>query len=77
MSLYADTYFSAPDGLRLYYRDYDRAAAGLTPVLCLPGLTRNARDFDAIAAHLSASRRVIACASSVSTAAFSSASEPS
>ncbi|MFO1237211.1 MAG: alpha/beta hydrolase [Alphaproteobacteria bacterium] len=60
MSLYADTYFSAPDGLRLYYRDYDRAAAGLTPVLCLPGLTRNARDFDAIAAHLSASRRVIA-----------------
>ncbi len=46
------------DGLRLYYRDYNRDAKG-TPVLCLPGLTRNSRDFDQLADTLSVSRRVI------------------
>lgn len=60
MTVYRDAYLAAPDGLRLYYRDYDTAGGGLTPVLCLPGLTRNARDFDGIAAHLAQTRRVIA-----------------
>jgi pimeloyl-ACP methyl ester carboxylesterase len=30
------------------------------PVLCLPGLTRNARDYDALAARLAGSRRILA-----------------
>ncbi len=46
------------DGLRLYYRDYNRDAKG-TPILCLPGLTRNSRDFDELAENLATSRRVI------------------
>lgn len=49
------------DGLELYCRVYPRrhaAAAGLT-VLCLPGLTRNSRDFEALAPHLSERYRVI------------------
>jgi len=54
-----DRYFMSADGLRLYYRDYPAAEAGRTPVLCLPGLTRNSRDFESIAPRMSRSRRVL------------------
>lgn len=47
------------DGLRLHYRDYDTAPPGRLPVVCLPGLTRNHRDFAPLAAVLAAQRRVI------------------
>ncbi|GGO62013.1 Pimeloyl-ACP methyl ester carboxylesterase [Roseovarius pacificus] len=40
--------FTTSDGLSLYYEDQ---GAG-RPVLCLAGLTRNARDFDFVAPHL-------------------------
>ncbi len=40
--------FSGFDGLSLYYEDEGQ---GL-PLLCLPGLTRTARDFDYLAPHL-------------------------
>ena len=50
---------AAADGTRLYARDYG-AGGGLTPAVCLPGLTRNARDFETIAPWLAASRRVVA-----------------
>jgi len=46
------------DGLRLYYRDYG-AHDGATAALCLPGLTRNSRDFDGLAQRLAKTRRVI------------------
>ncbi|MEA1618101.1 alpha/beta hydrolase [Erythrobacter sp. T5W1-R] len=57
---YEDCSWTSADGLTLHYRDYP-APAGTTalPVLCLHGLTRNARDFAALAEHLSATRRVI------------------
>lgn len=47
-------------GLRLYTRSYPGPAhvEGRTPVLCLPGLTRNSRDFDRVAARLAADRPV-------------------
>jgi pimeloyl-ACP methyl ester carboxylesterase len=51
-------YYDSSDGLKLFYHDYAPAACG-TPVLCLPGLTRNSRDFDELAAHLYMSRRVL------------------
>jgi pimeloyl-ACP methyl ester carboxylesterase len=51
-------YYESEDGLELFYRDYSPQASG-TPVLCLPGLTRNSRDFDELAPHLSATRRVV------------------
>ena len=38
-------------GLRLRWRDYPGDAAR-TPVICLPGLTRNCRDFESLAPHL-------------------------
>jgi pimeloyl-ACP methyl ester carboxylesterase len=54
-----DRYFKSADGFRLYYRDYPAAEAGRTPVLCLPGLTRNSRDFESIASRMSRTRRVL------------------
>ncbi|OJU35330.1 MAG: alpha/beta hydrolase [Rhizobiales bacterium 68-8] len=62
---FTDFFYSANDGLELHARVYDAgAAAGALPVVCLPGLTRNARDFHELALHLSAGaatrRRVIA-----------------
>lgn len=51
-------YFQSSDGLRLYYRDFGCDNPG-TPVICIPGLTRNSRDFEDLANHLSARRRVI------------------
>lgn len=54
-----DRYFDSPDGLTLYYRDYP-AGPGRLPVLCLPGLTRNSRDFEQLALRLQRSgRRVL------------------
>lgn len=45
--------FTARDGLKLYGRHYPAArASGLRPAVCLPGLTRNGRDFDAFARAL-------------------------
>lgn len=51
-------FFESSDGLKLYYRDFGRDHAG-TPVICLPGLTRNSRDFEDLANYLSDRRRVI------------------
>jgi pimeloyl-ACP methyl ester carboxylesterase len=52
-------YFTSDDGLRLYYRDYAAQAPGKLPVLCLPGLTRNSRDFADVAQRLQRDRRVL------------------
>ena len=52
-----EVYFAAADGLELFARDY--GDDGLTPVMCLPGLTRNSRDFETVAPRLSPKRRVI------------------
>jgi len=51
-------FYQSHDGLRLFYRDFSPAKAG-TPVICLPGLTRNSRDFEDLARHLSERRRVL------------------
>ena len=49
----------AADGLELYGRVYEAAPAGALSVLCLPGLTRNSRDFEALAPHLATRYRVV------------------
>lgn len=54
-----DGHFTVRDGLRLHYRDFpgplDKPA-----VLCLHGLTRNARDFEEFGARISPRFRVLA-----------------
>jgi len=56
---YEDGYWYSADGLRLHFRDYP-GDPGRAPVLCVPGLTRNARDFEGVARRLAGTRRVIA-----------------
>ncbi|MEG3167552.1 alpha/beta hydrolase [Sphingomonas sp. LB3N6] len=60
MAAYENLYWSSGDGLKLHARDYPGGAEGQPPILCMPGLTRNARDFDALAARLAGRWRVIA-----------------
>jgi len=70
-----DFFYQSTDGLKLYCAIHpaqranvattdDCGAAGGAgrglPVLCLPGLTRNSRDFHALAAHLSQQHEVLA-----------------
>ncbi len=57
--------YTSFDGLQLHYRDYPAAGAGQgakATVLCLPGLTRNARDFEDLAAHLAERGHRVLCA---------------
>jgi pimeloyl-ACP methyl ester carboxylesterase len=56
---YQDCWWYTADGLRLHYRDY-AGDPGKAPVLCIPGLTRNARDFEGVAERLAGGRRVLA-----------------
>ena len=56
---HADGYWWSQDGLRLHYRDYP-GGEGKPPLLCVPGLTRNARDFEALATRLAGDWRIIA-----------------
>ena len=55
---FSEEHFESDDGLRLYYRDYAHDS-GSVPVLCLPGLTRNSRDFAGLVDVLAAERRVL------------------
>lgn len=59
MSDATERWFQSTDGLRLYYRDYAAGSPGRLPVLCLPGLTRNSRDFEHVALRLQRHRRVL------------------
>ncbi len=49
---YQDFFYQSQDGLRLHARIYGEARPDLLPVVCLPGLTRNAKDFHEIALYL-------------------------
>ena len=53
-----DRNWTSGDGLKLHFRDYP-GSAERPPILCLPGLTRNARDFEALAQRLAGDWRVI------------------
>ncbi len=48
------TFFTAPDGAKLAYRD---TGTGL-PLLCLSGLTRNMADFDYLLPHITGTRTI-------------------
>lgn len=48
-------------GLRLFAREYGEIGSSRLPVICIPGLTRNSRDFEDVAPLIAATgRRVIA-----------------
>jgi pimeloyl-ACP methyl ester carboxylesterase len=59
MPAYENKFWWSNDGLRLHYRDYPGDETR-PPIICLPGLTRNARDFEELAERLAGDWRVIA-----------------
>ncbi|GAA4025549.1 alpha/beta hydrolase [Sphingomonas rosea] len=60
MASFEDRNYNSADGLRLHYRDYAGGDHDQPPILCLPGLTRNARDFEPIAERFAGEWRVLA-----------------
>jgi pimeloyl-ACP methyl ester carboxylesterase len=59
MPAYENKYWWSRDEVRLHYRDY-HGPSDRPPILCIPGLTRNARDFSEVAERLAGEWRVIA-----------------
>jgi pimeloyl-ACP methyl ester carboxylesterase len=55
---WTDRYWYSAEGLRLHYRDY-AGPRDKPPILCIPGLTRNARDFEPVAERYAGEWRVI------------------
>ncbi|WP_336621027.1 MULTISPECIES: alpha/beta fold hydrolase [unclassified Sinorhizobium] len=49
---FSEHLFRIQDGLQLYARSYGDRRSRHTPVVCLPGLTRNSRDFHELAGFL-------------------------
>lgn len=58
MAEYEDRYWTSSDALRLHFRYFD-GDASRPAIICLPGLTRNARDFEDLAARLAGKWRVL------------------
>jgi pimeloyl-ACP methyl ester carboxylesterase len=56
--MFSEHRYTTDDGLSLYYRDYGSADSRDT-ILCLPGLTRNSRDFHELALCLADRYRVL------------------
>lgn len=57
---YTDQYFTNSSGLQQHYRLYAAEKAGAETLLCMPGLTRNARDFEPVADLLGGRITIIA-----------------
>lgn len=56
---FTDGFWHSADGLKLHYRDYAGGGDDRLPILCMHGLTRNARDFGGLAERLAPQWRVI------------------
>lgn len=56
---FQDGFWQSADGLKLHYRDY-AGPADRPAILCIPGLTRNVRDFEPLAEAFAGDWRVIA-----------------
>lgn len=56
---FTSRYYTSFDGLKLHYRDYTGPADAPFTIICIPGLTRNARDFEDLAPHLARTYRVL------------------
>ena len=58
MPSWTDRFWYSAEGLRLHYRDYE-GPRDKPPILCIPGLTRNAKDFEPVADRYAGDWRVI------------------
>lgn len=58
MASWTDRFWYSAEGLRLHYRNYE-GPRDKPPILCIPGLTRNARDFEPVADRYAGDWRVV------------------
>ena len=58
MPSWTDRFWYSAEGLRLHYRNYE-GPRDKPPIFCIPGLTRNARDFEPVAERYAGDWRVI------------------
>lgn len=58
MASWTDRFWYSAEGIRLHYRDYE-GPRDKPPIFCIPGLTRNARDFEPVADRYAGDWRVI------------------
>jgi pimeloyl-ACP methyl ester carboxylesterase len=58
MAAWSDGYWSSSDGLRLHFREF-AGDPSRPPIVCIPGLTRNARDFEGVAERLAGRWRLL------------------
>lgn len=56
---FTDQYLWTGDNVRLHYRDYAGGVEGRPALLCLPGLTRNCRDFEVLASRFAPRFRIL------------------
>lgn len=56
---FTDRYLWTSDSVRLHYRDYAGGTDATPTLVCLPGITRNLRDFEAFAARFAPRFRVL------------------
>ena len=56
---YRERTFHSQDGLELYFREYGDSRDRRPAILCLPGVTRNSKDFHDLARHLAGKWRVL------------------
>lgn len=58
MASWTDRFWYSAEGLRLHYRNYE-GPRDKPPILCIPGLTRNARDFEPVAERYAGEWRIL------------------
>lgn len=58
MASWTDRFWYSAEGLRLHYRNYE-GPRDKPPILCIPGLTRNARDFEPVAERYAGDWRIL------------------
>jgi pimeloyl-ACP methyl ester carboxylesterase len=58
MAKWTDRFWYSAEGIRLHYRDYE-GPRDKPPILCIPGLTRNARDFEPVAERYAGDWRIL------------------
>jgi pimeloyl-ACP methyl ester carboxylesterase len=59
MDAFRERFVSAQDGARLYVRDYGDPLSARVPLLCLTGISRNSKDYHALALRHAGTRRVV------------------
>ncbi|MCL6698167.1 alpha/beta hydrolase [Sphingomonas sp. NSE70-1] len=58
MASWTDRFWYSAEGIRLHYRNYE-GPRDKPPILCIPGLTRNARDFEPVAERYAGDWRIL------------------